>query len=475
MNVFKLGLRNIIGITFPGAILIIAALYVLISFCYLLNIPLEFLNILTSQQLILFVILFVISYIIGSILRLESADNLDDKSSEYMIEEYFNEPPGDFTSKEKLYEIRKKLLNGNNFISVPPFFDKWIWRVEKFPYTLWELRKFKIYHPPEVSNFFKSYESCFGIGSKVHDTGRKGKEFFNYCKMVITHSCKDLGDSLKEEVYLAEAMTRFYAGTYVAANISFYFILVLSVALFLSLALEYFGIIDPVQYYATHNFIFSLFLVTLFTLVNKNIAKRFRKLRLKEVDTVYDAFYLVHRHADHCPQCSKIPSYSEDTAFKERTNLLEEVFKRSQKDFDNTNPLQLESLISAMKEKSKVNKYLSSIYFAGKDGDHPYSIQNDKIAVGISVLPEDKEKSYVSKYHEHQQEIIVVIDGTILLELKTENGISENVLNQGDVFVIEKKQCHRISSVKDQDAAFMFIKTNPAHEPRSNDCKIINE
>jgi len=154
MNVFKLGLRNIIGITFPGAILIVVTLYVLYSICYLLNISLEFIDFLTSQQLILFIILFIISYIIGGIIRLESADKLDKKSSDYLIKQYLKNPPEDFTSEKVLHQISSALMKGDAEISVPPYFDKWIWRFEKFPYPLWELRKFKNISPPGSLKFF---------------------------------------------------------------------------------------------------------------------------------------------------------------------------------------------------------------------------------------------------------------------------------------------------------------------------------
>ncbi len=473
MNFLKLGFRNIIGITFPGAILIAVIFYVFLSICYLQTIPLDFLASITSQQFILSIILFIVSYIFGSVIRLGSADKLDDKSGKYLTKEYLKKPPEGYTNEKDFDQIASDLLKGNFDVQIPASFDKWIWRVEKFPYPLWELRKLRIYHPPEVSNFFKNYESCMGIGAKVQTTGRGGKEFFNYCKMVIAHSSKEMGESLKEEIYFAEAMTRFFAGTYVAVNISLYIIIALSIILSLSLILSHFGIIASVGIYNVYNFISSLFLITLFVLLKYSLVKKFRTLRLKEVDTVYDAFYLVHRHADFCPYCSQESSGSNDVNFIERTNLIKEAFSLSQKVSDKLIPIQLEVLINLMKEKSSIHKHLSSIYFAGYEGDHPYFLQNEKIAIGIAVLPEDLDKSYVGKYHEHQQEIIFVLDGTLLLELKNENSISKNILNQGDVFVIEKKQCHRISSVQNKNAAFLFVKTNPATEPRSNKCDFL--
>ena len=59
--------------------------------------------------------------------------------------------------------------------------------------------------------------------------GTRGKEFFNYCKMVIYHSSQELGNALVEEVHFAEAIVRFYAGTYLALLISFWMLIALIV------------------------------------------------------------------------------------------------------------------------------------------------------------------------------------------------------------------------------------------------------
>ncbi|RJP61087.1 MAG: hypothetical protein C4539_20400 [Ignavibacteriales bacterium] len=474
MNFIKLGLRNIVGITFPGAILVVIMLYVFVSICYLQSIPMDFINTLTSQQFILSVILFIISYIFGSVLRLESADKLDKKSSRFLKKKYLKDPPDGFTNEKDFEKIKDELLKGNFNIDIPVAFDKWIWIIEKFPYPIWESRKIRIYHPKEVSNFYKSYEECMGIGTKVQTTGRGGKEFFNYCKMVIANSSKECGDSLKEEIFFAEAMTRFFSGTYMAINISLYITAVLAIVLSLFITLSFFGTVQTIKKYNIYNLAFCISIIILFGIIKLCIVKKFRTLRLKEVDTVYDAFYLVHRHADYCPKCSEDFS-SNDSEFIERAKLLKEAFNKSQKESNGYDPIKLDTLLNLMKEKSGIHNFLSSIYFAGYEGDHPYFLQNEKIAVGIAVLPEDLDKSYLSKYHEHQQEIIIGLNGTIVLDIKDGESILKKNIAEGDIFVIEKKQCHRISSLQNKNAAFLFIKTNPAIEPRSNKCEFPKE
>jgi hypothetical protein len=45
-------------------------------------------------------------------------------------------------------------------------------------------------------------------------------------------------------------------------------------------------------------------------------------------------------------------------------------------------------------------------------------------------------------------------------------------LEQGQMRVIEAGWCHRISTPDRPRAAFLFVKTNPALEPRSEDCEL---
>ena len=125
-----------------------------------------------------------------------------------------------------------------------------------------------------------------------------------------------------------------------------------------------------------------------------------------------------------------------------------------------------------MKKESKYDSFLSSIYFAGKESDHPYFLQNDNVAIGISVLPEDSQKAAICKAHPHQDEIIIVLNGNILIEMKINDKNIEKSLQIGEKYIIDKNVCHRISSINNEDAAFIFIKSNPAQLPRSIPCSI---
>ena len=108
---------------------------------------------------------------------------------------------------------------------------------------------------------------------------------------------------------------------------------------------------------------------------------------------------------------------SKNHKFVEREKLLRDAFIQSQVSGEDNSSIRLDKLVSLMKTRSKYSEFLSSIYFAGGEGDHPYFLLNDNVALGLSVLPEDAEKAGKTKRHPHQYEVLVVIDGSIKLEI----------------------------------------------------------
>lgn len=151
-----------------------------------------------------------------------------------------------------------------------------------------------------------------------------------------------------------------------------------------------------------------------------------------------------------------------------RRKLLDDVFKKS---IEQDRPsISFELLTSIMRAESRKNQFLSSIYFAGGQSDHPYFLNTENIAIGISVLPEDKEKAGLSKKHPHQIETIFVVEGS--LRIFTDQLESSQILRLGDVFQIPKGVCHRIEPIDNKPATFIFVKTNPSQEPRGEDCSI---
>ena len=219
--------------------------------------------------------------------------------------------------------------------------------------------------------------------------------------------------------------------------------------------------------------VFTALLIAAAYVMQQMIVRRFRVFREKEVDTVYDAFYLTHRHAASCPECAPGHLQSADEQYRARENLLNDAFMRSRGRRDGPTAIWLDCLVSLMKERSREKNFLSSIYFAGAEGDHPYFLKNERVAVGLSVLPEDRAKAGISKRHPQQQEVIFVLNGALLLEVERNGRAIPEKLEAGTMRVIEKGQCHRISPINNQDATFLFVKTNPGEEPREERFQLI--
>ena len=281
--------------------------------------------------------------------------------------------------------------------------------------------------------------------------------------MVIYHSSRSAGDPIVDEVYFAEATVRFYAGTYTGLRIASWallFLLAMQVAL---LALPI-GMRGPAMETRTISLAVTIFLLVVVAFMSRAIVLRFRRLRLKEVDTVYDAFYLVHRHAESCEKCLPASPHKPSKLFAQREMLLRGLFPGR--------GVMLDRLLEEMRKRGSTNRDFSYLYFAGAELDHPFFLRNDKVAVGISVLPQDAEKASISKRHPHQKEVLFILEGSLRLEIEEDGKLRGELLREGDVFVIQPGQCHRILPVDGQSGAFLFVKTQPAREPRGEACHL---
>lgn len=313
MDIFKIGLRDILGLTLPGFIFVIALTYCIYEIALLFNVVHYVFILDKDQQFLIFSIAFALSYVFGGVFRLWSADDLDGKSSKKLLKRYEHEHGLNKINMDKIKTcFNKGQLKYNFKDKDESSFDNWIWREEKFPYHIWEFRKFEKQHPKEMFNFYCQYkDQMLNLGHL-----QKGKEFFNYCKMVIINSGDQTSISLKEEVSHAETTVRFLSGTYFAIFYSLIFLGILGL-LQLFLGILGLGLLKAIPFFLnmekyvtiskTHYFGFGLtllFIIIAF-FINISIKSNFRRLRLKEVDTVYDAFYLVHRHPESCENCSK--------------------------------------------------------------------------------------------------------------------------------------------------------------------------
>jgi mannose-6-phosphate isomerase-like protein (cupin superfamily) len=449
MDLFKLGLRSVLGITLPGAMLVLIFCYAAFSILFALDQPVQGLLWGKEQQFLAFAILFLLSYNIGGLLRLNSADAVDRKSSRILTREFWKTPQYSLADPALLEATRDKILE-NKASEISTAFDAWIWRQETFPYSAWQFRKFHIYHPEEVLRFFQTYQSS------MRGSEGRGKEFFNYCKMVIYKEGR-AGDPLVDEVHFAEATVRFYAGTHAGLGLS-------SGALLTALLVQAFLWAPSTPLPKDLSLVATAALLGVVLLMKRAIVHRFRTLRLKEVDTVYDAFYLIHRHAENCGQCSpsagvRAPLYAA------RSELLKAALGPG-------GSLRLDRLLASMKERGSADRRLASLYFAGAEVDHSYFLENDRIAVGLSVLPQDAEKAALCKRHPHQKEVLFVLEGALRLEVDEGGERRSFLMREGDVHEIREGQCHRVLPAEGQPGAFLFVKTRPVKEPRAEACEL---
>jgi hypothetical protein len=298
MDIFKLGLRNLVGITLPGALLVLVTCYALLSIIFFFELDVTRL---ASVQTIggpalMLTIAFLVSYFVGSVLRLNAADGVDEKSRFLLMRDWMRAQRSvSAANQERLFMyVRCAMLAGKD-VAIPNGFDDWVWRAELFPYPAWELRKFSLFHPKEVAQFFKTHQECMcaGLTGQEEGMGRRGKEFFNYCKMAILAALPRLGNAIIEEVYYAEAMVRFYAGIYYALHFSLCFLVPLLACQAVWLALLWGKHSDKEWQLILGSA--TILICAFFIGMKRTIARRFHTLRLKEVDTVYEAFYLVHK------------------------------------------------------------------------------------------------------------------------------------------------------------------------------------
>jgi len=351
MDSSKFGVRNLIGIAAPGVILVATLAYGLINLTLFQNAYPAGLYQLENVQWVLLTGLLLFSYLFGNLLRIHSADRVDAISGRVLELKYLAE--GSFHAKDVplFRQIRERVLAGA-CQEVPEGFDQWLLGTEAFPYPACKLRMFALNHPPEVVEYFQGFRGAVA-------PARKG--FFDYCKMVVASREAEGGGALLQEVHAAEAHTRFFAGTYFALRYAaalmmlFQLCLVASAGLQRGRTAEAAGIcglaglagliyrylpianvfrraaepeseageVTRARYFCMWLLIWWLyavagamavvsglggthmavsFVISFAAILGAQLAcglihENFRRLRMKEVDTVYEAFYLGKRAA----------------------------------------------------------------------------------------------------------------------------------------------------------------------------------
>jgi len=183
------------------------------------------------------VLLICFGYLLGVLLRVARADTPDDWAGRY------------------LERFHTKAMRFPRLATDP------------FPYFEWLEESCRHYPPPNALEYFNSQwapRKC---------VPERNKPFFNLCKVAAVHTANPIAN----EIYAAEAMTRYLACMFYALRISLVITLLAGLISFHSTPIRGAGWFVLTALYA----------ITLWVIV-----RNFKFIRFKEVDTVFTACYV---------------------------------------------------------------------------------------------------------------------------------------------------------------------------------------
>jgi hypothetical protein len=140
-----------------------------------------------------------------------------------------------------------------------------LYATESFPYIEWIEEASQQYLPNNALQFYKR------VWAKRKKSG-SSKQFVNFCKIIVASN----DELAANEIYVAEALTRYIAGMFYALSIAF--ILILSVAI--------------LEVYFLRQFPVGLIVILLtYLLAIIIIIENFRRIRIKEVEAIFAASF----------------------------------------------------------------------------------------------------------------------------------------------------------------------------------------
>lgn len=286
MEVIRDLIRDLVGILFPGGLLVFFT--VLAVWAVVLPFSPSTLPSITPTDS-RFIILLIVSYIAGQSLRMKRLTDLEARcTEEYRKEKHPGKEPSDWGKfKEKIDNEEKDYFLGGSDIErlkevYQQYNDEYSF-YEKFPYG-YRLFARRLFHQPEhYMKFFEKYDRQ-GI--------TKTETFFNFCKSVIY----EYSPSFKEEVLRQESLVRLFAGLYYVIKYGKLVAVIVLAAHSILIAEHYFKLGFP--RYTGVGTSLTIILVTILVLfvllyMNREILRRLRYMRVKELNLAHDGFYLV--------------------------------------------------------------------------------------------------------------------------------------------------------------------------------------
>lgn len=241
MNVPAIGgARGVFDIFVPGAFLVLNLAGVAYMLPFTDSGTRELIRASLTNQFLAAIVLICLGYLLGVILRLFRTE-WPDKLSAAWIRRFNRHSRGEDGS----------------------------WRLfacEKFPYVGWLREKCTLYLPPDVLEFYERTWNWDGNRQSAPNL-----MFFNLCKTMIPSD----DEAAQHEIYAAEALSRYISGTFYSLIVSAAMLLIVTLAQLLF-----------------HRFSVAVSLVLLLYIsCIVAILKNFRFIRLKEVDSVFDATF----------------------------------------------------------------------------------------------------------------------------------------------------------------------------------------
>ncbi|GIK38599.1 MAG: hypothetical protein BroJett011_24320 [Chloroflexota bacterium] len=287
--------RDLVGIIFPGGLLIIFTLGLFFGILIILA-PLASFNLFTiADNSIGFSVLLIFSYVAGQSLRLRGLDQLEKVCTEEYRKRYksklsreiFDQAIEHINKEENDYQAGQSTLDKLKNV-YEKFIDEFrIWEEFPYPYFMKARRLARL--STNYNEFFEKYD---------RQRITKNARFFNFCKTVIY----EYSPSLKEELIRQEALVRLFSGIYYVIRYG-KIVSVIVGLLHLAVIISYYLFRFSFLSYANLEYSYGIVILTVFAYIifrylNKEIITQLRFMRVKELDLAYDGFYLICQKND---------------------------------------------------------------------------------------------------------------------------------------------------------------------------------